>query len=79
VTYPEFYNLPGGDLLFLYRDGSSGMGNLVLARYHVRLGKTELSRFSKVGGTGDFDASEGFFPRTKIVFNVFPSMQVDHR
>lgn len=39
VTYPEFYNLPGGDLLFVYRDGSSGRGNLVLARYHVGLSK----------------------------------------
>lgn len=33
VTYPEFYNLPQGDLLFLYRDGSSGRGNLVIDRY----------------------------------------------
>ena len=36
VTYPEFYNLPGGDLLFLYRDGSSGRGNLVMNRYELR-------------------------------------------
>jgi hypothetical protein len=36
VTYPEFYNLPDGDLLFMYRDGSSGRGNLVLNRYHTR-------------------------------------------
>jgi len=36
VTYPEFYNLPGGDLLFLYRDGSSGRGNLVINRYQVK-------------------------------------------
>jgi len=33
VTYPEFHRFPGGDLLFLYRDGSSGNGNLVLNRY----------------------------------------------
>ena len=33
VTYPEFYNLPRGDLLFFYRDGSSGKGNLVINRY----------------------------------------------
>ena len=26
VTYPEFYNLSGGNLLFLYRDGASGAG-----------------------------------------------------
>lgn len=36
VTYPEFYNLPRGDLLFLYRDGASGKGNLVLNRYDLR-------------------------------------------
>lgn len=36
VTYPEFYNLSNGDLLFLYRDGSSGNGNLVLNRYAIK-------------------------------------------
>ncbi|MDB5262593.1 MAG: neuraminidase, partial [Adhaeribacter sp.] len=34
VTYPEFHRLPGGDLLFIYRDGGSGNGNLVLNRYN---------------------------------------------
>lgn len=33
VTYPEFYLLPGGNLLFAYRSGSSGSGNLVLNGY----------------------------------------------
>lgn len=36
VTYPEFYNLPSGDLLFLYRDGSSGDGSMVLNRYNLK-------------------------------------------
>ncbi|WP_442589728.1 BNR repeat-containing protein [Pedobacter sp. AW31-3R] len=36
VTYPEFYTLANGDLLFLYRDGSSGNGNLMLNRYSVK-------------------------------------------
>lgn len=35
VTYPEFYSFPGGDLFFLYRDGSSGNGNIVINRYHT--------------------------------------------
>ena len=35
VTYPEFYPLNGGDLLFVYRSGSSGRGNLVMNRYSV--------------------------------------------
>lgn len=29
-TYPEFYSMPNGDLLFSYRDGASGNGDLVL-------------------------------------------------
>lgn len=33
VTYPEFYRLANGDLLFVYRSGSSGRGNLVMNRY----------------------------------------------
>lgn len=36
VTYPEFYRLSGGDLLFAYRSGSSGRGNLVLNRYSLK-------------------------------------------
>lgn len=35
VTYPEFYSMPDGDLLFAYRSGASGRGNLVLNRYSV--------------------------------------------
>lgn len=33
VSYPEFYRMPDGGLLFLYRDGGSGRGNLVINRY----------------------------------------------
>ena len=33
VTYPQFYDLPNGDLLFLYRDGASGDGDVVVNRY----------------------------------------------
>jgi len=33
VTYPEFYVMPDGDLIFAYRSGASGRGNLVLNRY----------------------------------------------
>ena len=36
VTYPEFYKLPNGDLLFVYRDGGSGNGDLVMKRYSVQ-------------------------------------------
>ena len=36
VTYPEFYLLSGGDLLFVYRSGASGRGNLVMNRYDLK-------------------------------------------
>ncbi len=36
VTYPEFYRLEGGDLLFAYRSGVSGRGNLVMNRYDLK-------------------------------------------
>lgn len=36
VTYPEFYRLPDGDLLFLYRDGASGSGNLMMNHYSMK-------------------------------------------
>lgn len=36
VTYPCFYALRDGDILFNYRSGASGRGNLVLNRYDVR-------------------------------------------
>lgn len=36
VTYPEFYKLDNGDLIFVYRSGSSGRGNLVMNRYQLK-------------------------------------------
>lgn len=36
VTYPEFHTLPSGDLLFIYRSGASGRGNMVMNRYDVK-------------------------------------------
>lgn len=35
VTYPEFYRMKNGDLIFAYRSGASGRGNLVMNRYNV--------------------------------------------
>lgn len=36
VTYPEFYNLSNGDLLFFYRSGASGRGNMVINSYNLK-------------------------------------------
>jgi len=35
VTYPQFYNLPNGNLMFFYRSGKSGRGNLVINTYNI--------------------------------------------
>ncbi|WP_456866679.1 BNR repeat-containing protein [Galbibacter sp. BG1] len=39
VTYPEFHNLPNGKLLFCYRSGESGRGNMVINSYDVETNK----------------------------------------
>ena len=36
VTYPQFYNLPNGNLLFFYRSGASGRGNMVINSYDLK-------------------------------------------
>lgn len=33
VTYPEFYNLADGDLMYMYRNGASGSGDTFFKRY----------------------------------------------
>ncbi|MFT3746557.1 MAG: BNR repeat-containing protein [Pyrinomonadaceae bacterium] len=50
VTYPEFYPLPSGDLLFFYRDGASGNGNLVLNRYDITSKKWSRIQTSLIDG-----------------------------
>lgn len=39
VTYPEFYKIADGNLLFFFRDGGSGNGNLVINKYDIRTQK----------------------------------------
>lgn len=56
VTYPEFYKLPNGDLLFLYRDGSSGNGNLMLNRYNLASKKWVRVQDGLIDGEGQRNA-----------------------
>lgn len=56
VTYPEFYNLPGGDLLFAYRSGASGRGNLVLKRYDIAKGLWRDLQSNLISGEGERNA-----------------------
>lgn len=56
VSYPEFYRLPDGGLLFLYRDGGSGRGNLVVNRYDLATGKWQRLQDNLIGGEGKRNA-----------------------
>lgn len=52
VSYPEFYRMPDGDLLFFYRNGESGNGNLVINRYGSATGKWSQLQNNLIDGEG---------------------------
>ena len=52
VSYPEFYKLANGDLLFLYRDGGSGNGNLVINRFALKTQKWSRIQNNLIDGEG---------------------------
>lgn len=56
VTYPEFYTMPDGDLIFAYRSGASGRGNLILNRYSVKDKKWSRLQDILIDGEGKRNA-----------------------
>ncbi|MGB3005933.1 MAG: BNR repeat-containing protein, partial [Chitinophagaceae bacterium] len=52
LTYPEFYKLTDGNLLFFYRNGASGKGNLVINRYDIKALKWTQLHTNLVDGEG---------------------------
>lgn len=56
VTYPQFYNQPDGTLLFLYRDGRSGSGDLMLNCYDPDKDIWTVVQQGFVGGEGQRNA-----------------------
>jgi hypothetical protein len=56
VTYPEFYRLSDGDLLFLYRDGASGRGNLMMNHYDVKTRTWTQRQDAFIDGEGERNA-----------------------
>lgn len=56
VTYPEFHKLPSGDLIFLYRNGVSGKGDLTLNRYDVKTKTWSRLQDVLLGGEGERNA-----------------------
>jgi rhamnogalacturonyl hydrolase YesR len=56
VSYPEFYRLANGNLLFFYRDGSSGNGDLMLDRYDWKKQRWTQVQDGWVNGEGQRNA-----------------------
>jgi rhamnogalacturonyl hydrolase YesR len=52
VTYPQFYRLTNGDLLFQYRDGGSGNGRLVVNYYSMAKKSWRRLHKSLIDGEG---------------------------
>lgn len=56
VSYPEFHKLHNGNLIFLYRDGGSGNGDLVINRYDVKKQSWERVQDNLIDGEGKRNA-----------------------
>jgi len=56
VSYPEFYRLPDGRLLFFYRLGGSGRGDLVINRYDPATAKWTRLHTNLISGEGKRNA-----------------------
>lgn len=56
VSYPQFYRQPSGDLLFFYRDGASGNGNLALNRYDPKTQTWQRMFDNLISGEGKRNA-----------------------
>lgn len=56
VSYPEFYRLPNGNLLFFYRLGGSGRGDLIINRYDVATQRWTRLHTNLITGEGKRNA-----------------------
>ncbi|WP_343728463.1 BNR repeat-containing protein [Duganella sp.] len=52
VSYPEFHRLPNGNLLFFYRLGGSGRGDLIINRYDVHTQRWTRLHTNLISGEG---------------------------
>ncbi|MBI1389388.1 MAG: neuraminidase [bacterium] len=56
VTYPEFHRLADGGLIFFYRDGASGRGDLMMNRYDLKTGTWTQVGDAFINGEGQRNA-----------------------
>jgi len=50
ITYPEFFRMPDGNLIFMYRNGESGRGNLVINHYDAESQKWTQKQHNLIDG-----------------------------
>jgi hypothetical protein len=70
VTYPEFHHLPNGNLIFFYRDGESGQGNLVVNHYNIRTRKWTRLQSNLIDGQGQRNAYWQAFVDKKGIIHI---------
>lgn len=56
VTYPEFFKLPSGDMIFMYRNGVSGGGDSLLNYYSTRDRAWRVLQHPVISGGGKNNA-----------------------
>lgn len=84
VTYPEFYRLSNGDLLFVYRSGYSGRGNLVLNRYNLKQRQWSRVQDILIDGEGKRNAYWQMYVDTKDIIHLSwvwretPAVETNH-
>lgn len=52
VSYPEFFRIKNGDVLFFYRNGQSGGGNLIIKKYELKTKKWAALQNNLIDGEG---------------------------
>lgn len=70
VTYPEFFKMTHGGLLFMYRDGASGRGNLVINRYDPVTQQWEQLHSNLIDGQGQRNAYWQSFTDSRGVIHI---------
>lgn len=70
VSYPEFYAMADKGLLFVYRDGGSGNGNLVLNSYDVSTQKWSRLQTNLIDGEGQRNAYWQLFVDKQGIIHV---------
>lgn len=69
VTYPQFYNLPGGDLLYHFREGGSGAGDQYLNRWDDATNTWSMVHLA-AGAQAPFIKGRGWSPD----YNAYPNL-----